>query len=124
MKKEEHIYPETLTFFNSITSNLDLILERKNSKFKEIKVILNRVENLLKYLSNSFYQICFVQKGYLSKEMIRIENTFGRDGTAEIIKNMITYDSFLWKHKNLPEKTLNMNEETLKIRREFNISEN
>ena len=37
---------------------------------------------------------------------------------------MITYDIFLRKYKSLPEKTLNLNEEVLRIREKFGVSEN
>ena len=34
IKKEEHIYPETIPFFNAVKSNLELILSRKDSRLK------------------------------------------------------------------------------------------
>lgn len=40
------------------------------------------MELLFKYLLNSFYQICFVLKGHLLNEIVKIDNEFGKDGSG------------------------------------------
>lgn len=49
-------------------------MDEKVSKYPNIKKIVERIEMLVSYLLNSFYQIVLVLKGHILNEIIKIDN--------------------------------------------------
>lgn len=44
---------------------------------------------------------------------------YGKDGSGEIISSTVTYDIFLRKYKDLPDRVLKVNQEVSNYRQQF-----
>ena len=124
LHQEEHVYPEAVLFFQAAKKNIELILDMQKGRTYNIKPILQRIELMIKYLRASFNQIIFVLKGHILNEIVRLDNEFGKEGSGEIITKTVTYDIFLRKYKNLPDRNLNIQEEVKRFRDVFNRPDN